>query len=170
MQKGSGSLGKNLTKIGKRETNDLVLLDKTVSRNHLEIEYAADSFLLRDLGSTNGSFLNGSRVKEAYLSPEIAQGLVGDDAGLSALWKDLIPYLDEFFENLEAEEERRQAAEAERCFDHVLSLAPNHPDAQSQKVKLLIARERYDDALELVDRVLATAPNDAQAHATGVTP
>lgn len=63
------SLNKNLTKIGKRETNDLVLLDKTVSRNHLEIEYSADSFLLRDLGSTNGSFLNGSRVKEAYLSP-----------------------------------------------------------------------------------------------------
>ena len=64
-----------------------------------------------------------------------------------------------------AHNELGQAAEAERCFDHVLSLAPNHPDAQSQKVKLLIARERYDDALELVDRVLATAPNDAQAHA-----
>lgn len=64
-----------------------------------------------------------------------------------------------------AHNELGQAAEAGRCFDHVLSLAPNHPDAQSQKVKLLIARERYDDALELVDRVLATSPNDAQAHA-----
>ncbi|HPQ80108.1 MAG TPA: sigma 54-interacting transcriptional regulator [bacterium] len=62
-------LNKNLTKAGKRETNDLVLLDKTVSRNHMEIEYEADSFLLRDLGSTNGTFLNGSRVKEAYLTP-----------------------------------------------------------------------------------------------------
>ncbi|MBT3182225.1 MAG: sigma 54-dependent Fis family transcriptional regulator [Deltaproteobacteria bacterium] len=63
------TLNKNLTKIGKRETNDLVIVDKTVSRNHLEIEYSSDSFLLRDLGSTNGSFLNGSKVKEAYLSP-----------------------------------------------------------------------------------------------------
>lgn len=63
------TLNKNLTKVGKRETNDLVLLDKTVSRNHLEIEYASDSFLLRDLSSTNGTFLNGSKVKEAYLSP-----------------------------------------------------------------------------------------------------
>lgn len=63
------SLNKNLIKIGKRETNDMVLIDKTVSRNHLEIEYSADSFLLRDLGSTNGTFLNGSKVKEAYLSP-----------------------------------------------------------------------------------------------------
>jgi len=63
------TLNKNLTRIGKRESNDLVIADKTVSRNHLEIEYASDSFLLRDLGSTNGTVLNGSRVKEAYLSP-----------------------------------------------------------------------------------------------------
>lgn len=62
-------LNKSLTKIGKRETNDFVLTDKTVSRNHIEIEYAADSFLLRDLGSTNGTYLNGSKMKEAYLSP-----------------------------------------------------------------------------------------------------
>ena len=63
------TLDKNVTEIGKRDTNDLVLTDKTVSRNHIEIKYSADSFLLVDLGSTNGSFLNGSRVKEAYLSP-----------------------------------------------------------------------------------------------------
>src|SRR3989338_2392741 len=63
------TLSKNLTKIGKRENNDLIINDKTVSRNHLEIEYASDSFLLRDLGSTNGTYLNGNRVKEAYLAP-----------------------------------------------------------------------------------------------------
>ncbi|OGQ05493.1 MAG: hypothetical protein A3F82_01500 [Deltaproteobacteria bacterium RIFCSPLOWO2_12_FULL_44_12] len=63
------TLNKNLTAVGKRETNDLPLTDKTVSRNHLEIEYSSDSFLLRDLGSTNGTYLNGSKVKEAYLAP-----------------------------------------------------------------------------------------------------
>lgn len=63
------SLNKDVTKVGKRENNDLIIVDKTVSRNHLEIEYTSDSFMLRDLGSTNGTFLNGSRVKEAYLSP-----------------------------------------------------------------------------------------------------
>ncbi len=63
------TLDKNVTGIGKRDTNDLILSDKTVSRNHIEIKYSADSFILSDLGSTNGSFLNGSRVKEAYLSP-----------------------------------------------------------------------------------------------------
>jgi len=63
------TLNKNITKVGKRESNDLILADKTVSRNHIEIEYASDSFLLRDLGSTNGTFLNGSKAKEVYLTP-----------------------------------------------------------------------------------------------------
>lgn len=62
-------LTKNLTTVGKRESNDLVLSDKAVSRAHFEIEYTSDSYLLRDVGSTNGTFLNGSRVKEAYLAP-----------------------------------------------------------------------------------------------------
>ncbi len=63
------TLQKNLTQLGKRETSDFVLTDKTVSRDHLAIEYTADSFLLKDLGSTNGTYLNGNRVKEAYLAP-----------------------------------------------------------------------------------------------------
>lgn len=55
--------------IGKRDTNDLILSDKTVSRTHIKIAYADDSFVLQDLDSTNGSYLNGNRVKEAYLAP-----------------------------------------------------------------------------------------------------
>lgn len=63
------TLNKNLTTVGKRENNDIALADKTVSRNHLEIEYNSDSFLLRDLNSTNGTYINGTKVKEAYLAP-----------------------------------------------------------------------------------------------------
>lgn len=63
------TLNKNVTGVGKRDNNDLLLTDKTVSRNHLEIEYKNDSFILRDLDSTNGTYLNGSKVKEAYLAP-----------------------------------------------------------------------------------------------------
>lgn len=63
------TLSKNKTTIGKKEGNDITLDDKTISRNHAEIEYTADSFLLRDLDSTNGTYVNGTRVKEAYLLP-----------------------------------------------------------------------------------------------------
>lgn len=63
------SLVKPVTKVGKKENNDFVVGDTTVSRNHLMIEYASDSFLLRDLDSTNGSYVNGTRVKESYLVP-----------------------------------------------------------------------------------------------------
>lgn len=63
------TLSKNVIKIGKKEDNDVVLSDKTISRQHAEIEYKSDSFLLRDLDSTNGTYVNGTRVKEAYLLP-----------------------------------------------------------------------------------------------------
>lgn len=60
---------KKLTKIGKKNDNDIVINDKTVSRYHMEIEATADSYLLKDLNSTNGTSINGIRVKEAFLSP-----------------------------------------------------------------------------------------------------
>lgn len=63
------SLVKPITKIGKKENNDFVISDTTVSRNHLSLEYTSDTFLLRDMDSTNGTYVNGTRVKEAYLVP-----------------------------------------------------------------------------------------------------
>lgn len=63
------TLNKDRLTIGKRDNNDIVVTDKTVSRKHCEIVYEAEAFLLRDCESTNGTFLNGSKVKEAYLSP-----------------------------------------------------------------------------------------------------
>ncbi len=62
-------LNKDSLTVGKRDTNDIVVNDSTVSREHLDISYKEDRFLLRDLGSTNGTFINGTGVKEAYLVP-----------------------------------------------------------------------------------------------------
>ena len=63
------SLVKPITKIGKKEGNDFIVSDGTVSRKHLAIEYSSDTFVLKDMGSTNGTYVNGTRVKEAYLLP-----------------------------------------------------------------------------------------------------
>ncbi|MDO8643419.1 MAG: sigma 54-interacting transcriptional regulator [bacterium] len=62
-------LNKNTFSIGKKEDNDLVIDDKTVSRKHLEIQKMENGFMLQDLESTNGTTINDIRVKQAYLSP-----------------------------------------------------------------------------------------------------
>jgi transcriptional regulator with PAS, ATPase and Fis domain len=61
-----------------RERADLELTDKRVSALHAEIELDARGYRLRDLGSTNGTFVAGVRVLDAYL-PRDAVISVGDD-------------------------------------------------------------------------------------------
>ena len=57
------------------EDNDLVLSDDTVSRYHCKIVQEDTGYLLVDLGSTNGTFINSVRVREAYLKPGCTIGL-----------------------------------------------------------------------------------------------
>ena len=54
-------------KIGKEKDNDLVLGDDTVSRHHCEIVRAPDGLHVRDLDSTNGTKIDGTRVQQAML-------------------------------------------------------------------------------------------------------
>jgi pSer/pThr/pTyr-binding forkhead associated (FHA) protein len=54
--------------IGTLPENDLVLTDATVSRRHAVVEETAGGYVLRDLDSTNGTFLDGVRIREGYLS------------------------------------------------------------------------------------------------------
>ena len=55
--------------MGSQPDNDLVLSDDTVSRNHCRLYQEGSAYVLRDLDSTNGSFINKVRIKEAYLKP-----------------------------------------------------------------------------------------------------
>jgi hypothetical protein len=53
--------------IGRRPESNIVLADPNVSRNHAEIRPQGESFMLTDLGSTNGSKVNGVRVEQRLL-------------------------------------------------------------------------------------------------------
>ena len=55
--------------IGTDPANQLVLTDPTVSRHHCVIAASPRGFRLRDLGSTNGTFVNHLQVEAAYLKP-----------------------------------------------------------------------------------------------------
>src|SRR5678815_1361117 len=63
--------------LGRHPTNSIQLLDKIVSKEHCIIDKRGAQFVLRDLGSLNGTYVNGERVNgEAPLrhGDEIALG------------------------------------------------------------------------------------------------
>jgi pSer/pThr/pTyr-binding forkhead associated (FHA) protein len=51
--------------IGRSSSCQVVLGDDTVSRRHAELRFREGRWLLRDLGSSNGTFVNGRLVTEA---------------------------------------------------------------------------------------------------------
>ena len=59
-----------------RKTGDLLLNDPEVSGSHASLEIGGTTYFLRDLRSTNGTYLNGAKVAEAQLKhlDEIALG------------------------------------------------------------------------------------------------
>jgi DNA-binding NtrC family response regulator len=58
-----------LVTIGAMADNDLVVDDDTVSRYHCRIVQEQDAYIVQDGGSTNGTFVNRVRVREAWLKP-----------------------------------------------------------------------------------------------------
>ena len=56
-----------VTVIGRGSEADIVLDDPGVSRRHVEVRLEAGSAVVRDLGSTNGTFVDGERVSTASL-------------------------------------------------------------------------------------------------------
>jgi len=56
-------------RIGAMDDNDIVLRDDTVSRHHAKIVQENTGYVLMDLNSTNGTFINKVRIREAFLKP-----------------------------------------------------------------------------------------------------
>lgn len=54
--------------IGRHPDSDFFLDDVTVSRRHSEVRRVGDQYSLKDVGSLNGTYVNGERVEEATLS------------------------------------------------------------------------------------------------------
>jgi hypothetical protein len=62
-------LAKDVLVIGRLEGCDVVLSDPGVSRRHAEVRREGDEWVLVDLGSTNGTTVNGRPVRRHRLSP-----------------------------------------------------------------------------------------------------
>lgn len=61
-------LKKGLNRIGRHPANDIQIIDPSISSFHCEIQVSDVGAAFRDLGSTNGSYIEGKRVSKEMLS------------------------------------------------------------------------------------------------------
>jgi len=64
------SLDRERLVIGRGRKADLALAEATISRAHAAIGFDGQAFYVEDLGSTNGTLVNGSRVSKQPLKSE----------------------------------------------------------------------------------------------------
>jgi pSer/pThr/pTyr-binding forkhead associated (FHA) protein len=57
------------TTIGRVEDNTVHLAEPSVSSHHCEVLLRGDEVVVRDLNSTNGTFINGEKITESVLKP-----------------------------------------------------------------------------------------------------
>ncbi|HKS38555.1 MAG TPA: FHA domain-containing protein [Verrucomicrobiae bacterium] len=57
------------TTVGRVEDNAFQIAEQSVSSHHCELLQRSSDILVKDLNSTNGTFINGEQIKEAVLKP-----------------------------------------------------------------------------------------------------
>jgi hypothetical protein len=62
-------LGPGKRVLGRQPACDFLLTDDQVSRQHCQVEETHDRVMLTDLGSRNGTIVNGNRVERTFLHP-----------------------------------------------------------------------------------------------------
>jgi pSer/pThr/pTyr-binding forkhead associated (FHA) protein len=56
--------------VGRGVASDIAIYDPTISRRHAELIVGADGVDVKDVGSSNGTCINGTRVSEGHLGLE----------------------------------------------------------------------------------------------------
>ena len=70
-------LKKPVTNIGRNSSNHLTINDLRISRTHAQIRSVIDDFILFDIGSSRGTYVNGERVTQRKLKPGDVISLAG---------------------------------------------------------------------------------------------
>ena len=75
-------LTKNEIYLGRDITNDIVINDPEISRKHARLTLQSGGYLLEDLGSTNGTFVDGKRVTGPHIMGAGEVIMLGDNVSL----------------------------------------------------------------------------------------
>ena len=65
------AIGDQAAAVGRDETADITIRDDTLSRRHFMIWREGDSFLIKDLNSQNGTWVDGQRVQGTTLPQNV---------------------------------------------------------------------------------------------------
>lgn len=127
--------------VGRDPGNDIILRDPKVSRHHAEIVFERGFFVLHDLASANGTYVNGKRIRVAPLTHG-ARLRMGNTYG-------------RFSEELPTEADAAPLAAAPEPFDQPvpptedLSSIDMHPTAAIERVNLQTVPHEQVDPAEL---------------------
>jgi diguanylate cyclase (GGDEF)-like protein len=141
--------------LGRREDADICLRDEGVSRRHATVQVRGDEVVLTDLGSANGTFVDGMRVREARLA-DGARVSIGGATVLKFAWTDEL-------------EVRWQLTLAQGAHEDPLTGLYNrrHFDERLGAELSAALRHAHPLTLLLVDVDHFKAVNDAHGHLAG---
>lgn len=97
-------LTKEITTLGRDVANDIVIGDPEVSRQHSRITRTPGGYVLEDMGSTNGTFVNGERLT----APRVlrAGNIIGLSEKVTLSFESVSPGVEETVISQAAEDER----------------------------------------------------------------
>jgi len=77
--------------IGRDPMADISLNDPEVSRQHAKLTRTDSGYALEELGSTNGTFINGSQIESNVLTPLVPGQTVALGSGISLVFEEMLP-------------------------------------------------------------------------------
>jgi two-component system cell cycle response regulator len=141
--------------IGRRDDADILLADEGISRRHATLRVDGEHALVKDLGSANGTYVDGARVQEAILSNG-SRVHIGLQTVLKFIWAD----------DLEAEYQRKLV---EGALQDPLTGLYNRRLLEDRLGSELAAAKRHGRLVSvlMVDIDLFKSVNDRYGHLAG---
>jgi len=136
-------IAKDMTLVGRKEDCDIRLDHKSVSKMHCVIVKTDGLLLLRDLGSTNGTRVNGQRVRRAALLPNDQVTIAGFKFRVAFGPENLAVPSDENTQQLDAKEVARLLRPVPRSDDDSSLELPALP-AQANPLPDVYPEDRLD--------------------------